>query len=101
MPEIMQLTLLDKSRSTKIDFCENQNRKKENFVSKLFQLFTLFCLFVWLQNAFRPAEGLVLPKIDREKRSRSFPIDFKAVENTGDQTITGMFCFLYFHFYSY
>ena len=99
MPEIMQLTLLDKSRSTKIDLCENPNRKKENFVSKLFQLFTLFCLFVWLQNAFRPVEGLVLPKIERGKRSNSFPINFKPLESTDDQTIPGIFSFLYFNFY--
>ena len=97
MPEIMQLTLLDKSRSTKIDFCENQNRKKENFVSKLFQLFTLFCLFVWLQNAFRPAEALVLPKLDREIRSHSFPIENKPLENIEDKIISGIFnsCYIF------
>ena len=98
MPEIMQLTLLDKSHSTKINFCENQNLKKENFVSKLFHLLTLFCLFVWLQNAFRPAEALVLPKNDREIRSHSFPIDYKQLEKTEDKIISGLFYSLQFFF---
>ena len=99
MPEIMQLTLLDKSRPTKINFCENENRKKENFTSKLFQIFTLFCLFVWLQNAFRPAEALILPKLAREERSRSFPIDYKPLEDLDDKTISGKFLIEFFLIY--
>ena len=70
MPELMQFSLIDRSRSTKINFCDETIRKKESPVfSKILQLATLFFLFLWMQAAFQPIEARTLSKAERSKRS--------------------------------
>lgn len=88
MVDLLQFSLVDRSRMTKNYFCPKQLRKKENpsFVSKLFHFFTLFTLLVWLQNAFQPVNAAIIPKDARYKRSPPFSI------NSKDQTseLTGI-----------
>ena len=70
MPEIMKFSMIDRSRSTKINFCGEKLRKKESPpFSKIFQLAILFFLFLWMQAAFQPIEARVLSKPERSKRT--------------------------------
>ena len=81
MPEMMQFSLIDRSRSTKINFCDEKIRKKDSPVfSKIFQLAILFFLFLWMQAAFRPIEARVLSKPERRKRS-PFSLDNNLLES--------------------
>ena len=70
MPELMQFLLIDRSQSTKVNFCDEKILKRETPVfSKILQLATLFFLFVWMQAAFQPIEARTLSKPERSKRS--------------------------------
>lgn len=79
MVDLLQFSLVDRSRMTKNYFCPKQLRKKENqsAVSKIFHFLTLFTLLVWLQNAFQPANATIIPENARYKRSPPFSINSK------------------------
>ena len=79
MVDLLQFSLVDRSQMTKNYFCPKKLQRKENqsVVSKLFHLFTLFTLLVWLQNAFQPANGAIILTDAREKRSPPFSINSK------------------------
>ena len=93
MVDLLQFSLVDRSQMTKNYFCPTKFQRKENqsVVSKIFHLFTLFTLLVWLQNAFQPANAAIIPTDAREKRSPPFSIDSKN-PTSKDQTseLTGI-----------
>ena len=71
--------------------------KEINAVSKIFQIFTLFCLCVWIQYAFQPAAAAPIPEYSREKRS-PFAIDTKTSDNIAEKS--GNFNYFFFKSFS-
>ena len=81
MPDLVKFSLVDRSHSTKNLYCPRKIQRRENStMSKFFDVLMLFCLFVWLVNIARPAQGRIIQQNQRERRSY-FSIDPKAVEN--------------------
>ena len=83
MVDLIQFSLVDRRRTTENNFCPRKARPKENTnFSKIIQLYLIFCLLSWIQNAFQPVNAGVITQTARLKRS-PFEIDPKAVEESG------------------
>ena len=90
MVDLIQFSLVDRSRTTENHFCPKALRTKEiSYCSKIFNLFTLFCLLVWAQNAFQPANAQPIPKNARERRSPPFSIDPEDKDRSSQPLLTG------------
>ena len=88
MVDLIQFSLVDRRRTTENNFYPQKPRSKENTtISKIFQLYSIFCLLSFLQYAFQPVNAAVITQTLRLKRS-PFEIDPKAVEES-EASMTG------------
>ena len=96
MVDLVQFSLMDRSRTTENYFCPKAPRTKEiSSVSKILNLITIFSLLVWAQNAFQPANASIIPKDVREKRSPPFSIDPKTQDRSSEPLLTGYYFKIY------
>ena len=88
MVDLIQFSLVDRRRTTENNFYPQKPRSKENTtISKIFQLYSIFCLLSWLQYAFQPVNAGLITQTLRLKRS-PFEIDPKAIEES-EAAMTG------------